>query len=134
MSFSENAANEGKVVIVSALDGTFMRKGFEPIVELIPMAEKVKKLAAICKNCGDSAAFTFRTCLSEQLELIGGDQIYKPVCRHCFMEESRMQEKLRTERKMVDEKMTESPREETSNSKMNQGSPVSSEKSIEAQE
>ena len=65
VSFSEKAANEGKIVIISALDGTFMRKGFEPIIELIPMAEKVKKLAAICKNCGDSAAFTFRTSLND---------------------------------------------------------------------
>jgi thymidine kinase len=67
------AANNGKIVIISALDGTYMRKGFEPIVELIPMAEKVKKLAAICKNCGTNASFTFRTCLSEEIELIGGD-------------------------------------------------------------
>ena len=89
VSFSENAANLGKIVIISALDGTFLRKGFEVIVELIPMAEKVKKLAAICKNCGESAAFTFRTTLNNQVELIGGDQIYKPVCRNCFIEESR---------------------------------------------
>lgn len=49
MSFSEKAANEGKVVIISALDGTFLRTGFESIMDLIPKAEKVKKLQAICR-------------------------------------------------------------------------------------
>ena len=39
----------GKVIIISALDGTFLRTGFENILQLIPKAEKVKKLAAICR-------------------------------------------------------------------------------------
>jgi thymidine kinase len=87
VEFSENAANNGKIVIISCLDGNFMRKGFDPIIELIPMAEKIKKLAAICKNCGTNASFTFRTCFSNEIELIGGDSIYKPLCRECFNEE-----------------------------------------------
>lgn len=57
----------GKVVILSALDGTFLRTGFENIINLIPKAEKVKKLAAICKICGANAYFTFRTCLVESV-------------------------------------------------------------------
>jgi len=43
-SWSDRAANEGKLVIISALDGTFQRSGFETILQLIPKAEKVKKL------------------------------------------------------------------------------------------
>ena len=60
MSFSEKAANDGKIVIISALDGTFLRTGFELIMELIPLAEKVKKLASICQDCGANASFSFR--------------------------------------------------------------------------
>ncbi len=44
MEWSDQAANDGKVVIISALDGTFLRTGFETILQLIPKAEKVKKL------------------------------------------------------------------------------------------
>ena len=51
VSWSDQAANEGKLVIISALDGTFQRTGFECILQLIPRAEKVKKLLAIFKNC-----------------------------------------------------------------------------------
>ncbi len=36
---------------ISALDGTYLRTGFENIIQLIPLAEKVKKLQAICKEC-----------------------------------------------------------------------------------
>jgi thymidine kinase len=50
-----------------------MRKGFRSILDLIPLAEKVKKLAAICRDCGQNASFTFRTSMSEEIQLIGGD-------------------------------------------------------------
>jgi thymidine kinase len=93
VSFSEQAANEGKIVIISCLDGTFKREGFGLIMELIPLAEKVKKLAAICRNCSYNASFSFRTAISDQVELIGGESMYKPLCRECFITETKRQEK-----------------------------------------
>jgi thymidine kinase len=39
VEFSENMANEGKMVIIAALDGTFERKAFGKVLELIPLAE-----------------------------------------------------------------------------------------------
>jgi thymidine kinase len=44
VEFCDDWANRGKVVIVSALDGTFERKPFARILELIPLAEQVLKL------------------------------------------------------------------------------------------
>jgi thymidine kinase len=82
------AANEGKVVIISALDGTFLRTGFDSILQLVPLAEKVKKLQAICKICNQNASFTFRTTSSNELQQIGGEESYKPLCRECFNEET----------------------------------------------
>lgn len=61
VEFAERLANEGHVVIVAALDGTFQRKPFGSVLELIPMAEKVDKLSAVCIDCGREAAFTRRT-------------------------------------------------------------------------
>lgn len=95
IEFSERASNEGKIVIISALDGTFLRTGFENVINLIPKAEKVKKLAAICKLCGQNASFTFRTCLVDAIQLIGGDEAYIPLCRDCFNTEHVKQEKER---------------------------------------
>ena len=78
-----------KVVLVAALDGTFERKAFGKIVDLIPLAEKVSKLSAVCVYCYQEAAFTKRVVASRQIELIGGEQIYKPVCRGCFFREEK---------------------------------------------
>ena len=55
------AAHEGKIVIVSALGATYQREGFNSILELVPKAEKIKQLHAICKLCFLPASFTLRT-------------------------------------------------------------------------
>ena len=74
----------GLRVIVAALDATFERKPFGAISELMPLAENITKLAAVCTQCGRDAAFTKRTTESKEVELIGGDEMYIPVCRSCF--------------------------------------------------
>lgn len=51
MEFCERAANAGKIVIVAALDGTFQRVPFGSVLELIPKAESVVKLTAVCMLC-----------------------------------------------------------------------------------
>lgn len=38
VNFSEELANRGKVVVIAALDGTFQRKPFGSILDLVPMA------------------------------------------------------------------------------------------------
>lgn len=38
VEFCEEAANQGKIVVIAALDGTFERKAFGNIINLIPMA------------------------------------------------------------------------------------------------
>lgn len=46
---------------MAGLDGTFQRKPFGSILELIPIAEKVMKLSAVCMYCSKDAPFTLRT-------------------------------------------------------------------------
>jgi len=36
-------------VILSALDGTFRREPFGPVLNLMPRAERITKLSAVCK-------------------------------------------------------------------------------------
>ena len=74
-------------MLVAALDGTFDRKGFGNIINLIPISEKVTKLCAVCVYCTSEAAFTRRIVESKEIQLIGGDEMYKPVCRICFFKE-----------------------------------------------
>lgn len=84
VSFCEFMANAGKVVIVAALDGTFQRKPFGSILELIPMAEDVTKLTAVCVMCQGSASFSKRIGDEKEIELIGGEDKYIAVCRSCY--------------------------------------------------
>lgn len=97
VEFSESMANLGKTVIIAALDGTFERKPFGRILELIPLAENVTKLDAVCVEWNHLASFTKRTCDSKETELIGGDEIYRPVCRGCFLKNQSQDEPLSSE-------------------------------------
>jgi thymidine kinase len=83
-TWCEDAANKGKVVIVAALDTTCVRTMFETIVQLMPKCEKVKKLQAICKRCNFTASFHIRTAPKHITQMIGGEDMYKPMCRECY--------------------------------------------------
>jgi thymidine kinase len=87
--FCEAMANAGKQVIVSALDGTFQRKPFGTILELIPLAEDVAKLTAVCAVCYHSAAFSKRITRESEVEVIGGADKYFAVCRGCYLADRR---------------------------------------------
>lgn len=80
----EAQANSGKHVIISGLDADFLRQSFPNIVQLIPKAEKVKKLSAVCE-CGKNAAFSKILVETDKIENIGGKELYKPVCRSCYV-------------------------------------------------
>ena len=83
-SICEELANMGKDVIIACLDGTFQRKPFGSVLELLPMAEDVTKLSAICVKCGNDAHFTMRLGSNDQVVIIGGAELYLPVCRKCY--------------------------------------------------
>jgi hypothetical protein len=83
VEFADAAANLGKVVIIAALDGDFMRRPFGRIADLLPIAERLDKLTAVCADCARDASFTFRTIADTRVELIGGVEAYVPLCRPC---------------------------------------------------
>jgi thymidine kinase len=77
-----------KTVIAAGLDGDFMRQSFGDVLKLIPHAEKVTKLSALCKRCGDGtlAHFSKRITKEDKITLIGSNEIYEAVCRKHFLE------------------------------------------------
>ncbi|KAJ4457524.1 putative Thymidine kinase; cytosolic [Paratrimastix pyriformis] len=84
VEFADRLADAGKIVIVAALDGTFQRRPFNDILALIPRAENVVKLSAICQICNSDAAFSRRLTADQEVELIGGADKYIAVCRNCY--------------------------------------------------
>ena len=78
------AANEhNKTLIISGLDGDYLLQPFEQIIRLIPHAESVIKLNALCRKCGDGtpASFSKRIVSSVERQLVGSNGIYEAVCR-----------------------------------------------------
>ncbi|KAK7118965.1 hypothetical protein R3I94_020970 [Phoxinus phoxinus] len=84
VEFCEEMANMGKTIIVAALDGTFQRKPFGNILNLVPLAESVVKLNAVCMQCFKEAAYTKRLGAEKEVEVIGGSDKYHAVCRRCY--------------------------------------------------
>ncbi len=80
---------EGKCVVAAGLDGDAKKKPFGDVLRLIPHAEKVRKLNALCKMCGDGtkAHFSKRIVKDESTVLVGSDDVYEAVCRYHFLNE-----------------------------------------------
>ncbi|KAJ3323561.1 listerin E3 ubiquitin protein ligase 1 [Boothiomyces sp. JEL0866] len=72
-----------KHVIVCGLDGDYQRRPIGQVLQLIPIADTVDKLRALCAICkdGTEALFSLRRTSDTSVELIGGIDEYLPVCR-----------------------------------------------------
>ncbi|KDP42199.1 hypothetical protein JCGZ_02929 [Jatropha curcas] len=81
----EAADHDGKTVIVAGLDGDYLRKSFGSVLDIIPLADSVTKLTARCEICGSRAFFTLRKTEETRVELIGGADVYMPVCRQHYV-------------------------------------------------
>ncbi len=79
-------ANNGKRVIVAGLDMDYMSRPFEPMNNLMAVAEFVTKTHAICMNCGSIASYTYRFNDSNEQVFLGEKDIYEARCRRCYNE------------------------------------------------
>ena len=77
-------ANQGKRVIVAGLDQDYLGKPFEPMPQLLAIAEYITKTLAICMVCGAPANHTQRLVASNERVLVGASGTYEARCRHCF--------------------------------------------------
>jgi thymidine kinase len=77
-------ADRGKRVIVAGLDQDYLGRPFEPMPQLLAIAEYITKTLAICMVCGDPANHTQRLVPSSDRVLVGATGLYEARCRHCF--------------------------------------------------
>lgn len=80
----ERLADEGKRVIVAGLDQDYRGKPFEPIPQLLAVAEYISKNMAVCMVCGNPANRSQRLVDSDQRVILGSEGTYEPRCRRCF--------------------------------------------------
>jgi thymidine kinase len=80
----ERLARRGKRVIVAGLDQDYRGKPFEPMPQLLAIAEYITKTLAICVVCGNPANRSYRKKRRTGRVLVGGADLYEARCRRCF--------------------------------------------------
>jgi thymidine kinase len=81
----QTLADAGKRVICAGLDTDYRGVPFEPIPQLLCVAEYIDKTLAVCMICGNPAKHTQRIVESSERVLVGEYDSYEPRCRKCFV-------------------------------------------------
>lgn len=94
------ADHDAKRIVLAGLDGDFLRKRFGQVLDLVPLADSVTKLTAMCLYClreqsgngsGAPALFSLRIAPDNEQEVVGGADKYAPVCRRHYVQFSSQQ-------------------------------------------
>jgi thymidine kinase len=80
----EELARMGRRVIVAGLDQDYRGRPFEPMPQLLAVAEYITKTLAICVVCGSPANRSYRKVRRGGRVIVGGSDLYEARCRRCF--------------------------------------------------
>ena len=80
----ERLADAGVRVIVAGLDQDYLGQPFEPMPQLLAVAEYITKTLAVCVKCGRPANRTQRLIPSHERVVVGASGAYEARCRGCF--------------------------------------------------
>lgn len=76
-------------VILSGLDQNFRGEPFDPVPDLMAIADHIEKRKAVCEECGEPATKTQKLIDGKPASYddptidVGGDEKYEPRCRDC---------------------------------------------------
>ena len=93
ISVCKELANNGKRVIVAGLDMDFKGRPFGSMPDLMAIADDVYKVHAICVKCGNLAYISHRLVSNEKRVLLGEKEVYEPLCRKCYNDIERLEER-----------------------------------------
>jgi thymidine kinase len=85
VNVANDLARQGIRVIVAGLDQDYTGKPFEPMPQLLAIAEYITKTHAICMKCGQPANYSQRTFESDERVAVGASDKYEARCRACFV-------------------------------------------------
>ncbi len=83
VSICQQLADRGIRVICAGLDQDYRGLPFEPVPQLLAIAEYITKTLAICVVCGNPASRTQRLIPSKERILVGAGNVYEARCRKC---------------------------------------------------
>jgi thymidine kinase len=82
-----NNKNNNKNFIVAGLSSDFNMEPIGDIIKLIPLADEILKLSALCIYCKNGTAASFTKLLKKENDsqiLVGANDLYAPCCRMHF--------------------------------------------------
>lgn len=82
---ANDLARRGVRVIIAGLDQDYTGKPWEPMPQLLAIAEYITKTHAICMKCGQPANYSQRIFESEERVAVGAAGMYEARCRKCFV-------------------------------------------------
>ncbi|HEX8847234.1 MAG TPA: thymidine kinase [Pyrinomonadaceae bacterium] len=85
VAVANELAARGIRVIIAGLDQDYTGKPFEPMPQLLAIAEYITKTHAICVRCGQPANYSQRTFDSDERVAVGASDRYEARCRRCFV-------------------------------------------------
>lgn len=83
----EALAQRGLRVVCAGLDQDYKGRPFEPMPQLLAIAEYITKEMAICVVCGNPANRSQRIVSSSNRVVVGAAGAYEARCRKCFSPE-----------------------------------------------
>ena len=99
VSACQKIADRGIRVIVAGLDQDYRGVPFEPIPQLLAIAEYITKNNAICVVCGNPASRSQRIIPEGDRVVVGAQEAYEARCRLCFDPELPEKIKQKTEKR-----------------------------------
>lgn len=75
---------DNKVVHACGLNGTFARKPFKNISDLIPLTNSIKFEQAVCKETGKDGLYSHRLSNQKEEVIIGGSELYIAADRETY--------------------------------------------------
>lgn len=81
VTIANRLADGGRRVVVAGLDQDFLGNPFEPMPQLLAIAEYITKNLAVCMVCGGPADRSQRLVARESQVLLGAQDVYEARCR-----------------------------------------------------
>jgi thymidine kinase len=79
---------EGRNLLLVGLDGDSHRRPFGELLECIPLADRVERITAFCRNCANGTPGMFshrRQGPRDRQVIVGGADVYETLCRRCYL-------------------------------------------------
>ncbi len=85
VAVANELARRGVRVIIAGLDQDYTGRPFEPMPQLLAVAEYITKTHAICVRCGQPANYSQRIVEVGGQVVVGASDTYEARCRRCFV-------------------------------------------------